>query len=361
MKKKTILVAMSGGVDSSVALSKVLEMGYDAIGITMKLWNNKDPKTNVVRPSLCNSADAINGAKLICDRFGVKHYTIDFIDLFKKHVVDDFVDQYMNGKTPNPCVKCNSLIKWDALIKFSKEIGADYIATGHYAQIKKEENEFILSKGIDISKDQSYMLWDINKEQLEKTLFPIGDMTKNEVRDYAIKNNLETAHRSESQDLCFVLGDDYNQFLHEIVPDKMANVSEGPIVDEKDKEVGTHKGFTNYTIGQRKGLGLSFSEPRYVKKINPINNTIVISKKDALYSNHCTAYNINLLKNDLSFPMDVMAQIRYNSKPSSAIINMNKNNEIKIEFKTPQQAITPGQSIVFYIDDILIGGAIIKL
>ena len=358
--KKTILVAMSGGVDSSVALSKVLEMGYNAIGITMKLWNNKDPKTNVIKPSLCNSADAINGAKLICDRFGVKHYTIDFIDLFKKHVVDDFVNQYMNGKTPNPCVKCNSLIKWEALINFGKEIGADYIATGHYAQIKKEENEFILQKGTDISKDQSYMLWDIGKEQLQKTLFPIGNMTKEEVRKYAIKHNLETANRAESQDLCFVLGDDYNQFLYEIVPDKMANISKGPIMDEENKEVGTHKGFTNYTIGQRKGLGLSFPEPRYVKKINPINNTIVISKKDALYSNECIADNINLLKNNLSFPMNVMAQIRYNSKPSPAAISIKKRNEIKIKFENPQLAITPGQSIVFYRDDILIGGAIIK-
>ena len=359
MTKKTVLVAMSGGVDSSVALSKVLEMGHDAIGITMKLWNNKDPKTNVVKPSLCNSADAINGAKLICDRFGVKHYTIDFIDLFKKHVVDDFVNQYMSGKTPNPCVKCNSLIKWDALINFSKEINADCIATGHYAQIKKKDDEFILSKGLDSSKDQSYMLWDIDKKQLEKTLFPIGDMTKDEVRDYAIKNNLETANRAESQDLCFVLGDDYNQFLYEIVPDKMENISEGAIIDEKDKEVGTHKGFTNYTIGQRRGLGLSFPEPRYVKKINPINNTIVISKKDALYSSNCRAQNINLLKNDLSFPMNVMAQIRYNSKPSPATIDINKDSEIKIKFENPQLAITPGQSIVFYIDNILIGGAII--
>ena len=358
--KKTILVAMSGGVDSSVALSRVLDMGHDAIGITMKLWNNKDPKTNVVRPSLCNSADAINGAKLICDRFGVKHYTIDFIDLFKKHVIDNFVNQYMDGKTPNPCVKCNSLIKWEALINFAKEIGVEHIATGHYAQIKQTNNEFILSKGLDVSKDQSYMLWDIDKKQLSKTLFPIGDMTKEEVREYAIKYNLETANRPESQDLCFVLGDDYNQFLYEIVPEKMENISKGAILDENNEEVGTHKGFTNYTIGQRRGLGLSFPEPRYVKKINPINNTIVISKKDALYSKKCTAYNINLLKNNLSFPIEVMAQIRYNSKPSPATISMHNDNEIEIKFKNSQLAITPGQSIVFYINDILIGGAIIK-
>ena len=358
--KKTILVAMSGGVDSSVALSKTLDMGYDAIGITMKLWNNKDPETNVVRPSLCNSAEAINGAKLICDRFGVKHYTIDFIDLFKKHVIDDFTNQYMNGKTPNPCVKCNSLIKWEALINFAKEIGVEHIATGHYAQIKKAKDEFLLLKGADESKDQSYMLWDIDKKQLSKTLFPIGNMTKDEVREYAVKYNLETANRAESQDLCFVLGDDYSQFLHEIIPEKMAKISDGPIIDEEAKQVGKHTGFTNYTIGQRRGLGLSFPEPRYVKKINPINNTIVVSKKEALYSNKCIANNINLLKNNLLFPLDVMAQIRYNSKPSFATINMIKKNEIEIHFKNPQLAITPGQSVVFYIEQNLIGGAIIK-
>ena len=234
---KLVLVAMSGGVDSSVALSKVLDMGYDAIGVTMKLYDNKDPKTNVIRPSMCNSAEAINGAKLICDRFGVKHYTIDFMNLFKKHVIDDFVNQYLNGKTPNPCVKCNSLIKWEALINFADEIGVDYIATGHYARICEKNKTYSIQKAIDEFKDQSYMLWNIEKKYLSKTIFPIGDMKKEEVRDYALKHNLETAKREESQDLCFVLGDDYNQFLHEIIPDKMASISNGPIVDEKNNKL----------------------------------------------------------------------------------------------------------------------------
>ena len=356
---KLVLVAMSGGVDSSVALSKIIDMGYNAIGVTMKLYDNKDPKTNVIRPSMCNSAEAINGAKLICDRFGVKHYTIDFMNLFKKHVIDDFVNQYLNGKTPNPCIKCNSLIKWEALINFANEIEVDYIATGHYARINHKKGTYTIQKGIDKLKDQSYMLWDIDRSYLSKTLFPIGDMTKEEVRDYAINHDLETAKRDESQDLCFVLGDDYNQFLHEIIPEKMASISTGEIIDENNNVVGEHKGFTQYTIGQRKGIGLSFPEPRYVKTINPIDNTITVSKKESLYSTKCTAYNMNFFLDKLEFPIELKAKIRYNSKSSLATINKIKN-ELEIDFNKPQLAITSGQSIVFYKDDLLIGGAIIK-
>ena len=357
--KKTVLVAMSGGVDSSVALHKILEMGYDAVGITMKLWDNRDPKTNVIKPSLCNSADAINGAKLVCDRFGVKHYTINFTDLFKKYVVDDFVEQYINGKTPNPCVKCNSMIKWDALIKFAAEIGIEHIATGHYARIEKKDGSYLLKKAVDTDKDQSYMLWDIKKNQLEKTIFPIGDLTKTQVRDYAIKHNLETANRPESQDLCFVLGDDYNQFLYEIVPEKMKEIKQGEIKDEDGNVVGTHEGFTKYTIGQRKGLGLSYPEPRYVKKINPIDNSLTIARKDSIYSDKCNAEEVNLLVNNLQFPLEINAKIRYNSKSSLATVKKINNDALAIKFKEPQLAITPGQSIVFYDDEKVIGGAII--
>ena len=357
--KKNVLVAMSGGVDSSVALHKILEDGHNAVGVTMKLWDNKDPVTNVIKPSLCNSADAINGAKLVCDRFGIKHYTIDFMDLFKKHVVDDFVEQYMNGKTPNPCVKCNSLIKWESLINFACQIGIEHIATGHYAQIEKKDEDFFLKKGIDEIKDQSYMLWDIDLSYLEKTIFPIGGMTKKEVREYALKHELETANRDESQDLCFVLGNDYNQFLYEIVPDKMKDIKKGPIKDEKGETIGEHGGFTKYTIGQRKGLGLSYPEPRYVKKINPIDNSIIIARKESIYSKKCTAYNVNLLMKNIEFPLLVEAKIRYNSKSSRATIQKEKDN-LLIEFEEPQLAITPGQSIVFYQEQNVIGGAIIK-
>ena len=357
--KKNVLVAMSGGVDSSVAMHKIIKEGHNAVGVTMKLWDNKDPKTNMIKPSLCNSADAINGAKLVCDRLGIKHYTINFMDLFKKHVIDDFANQYMSGRTPNPCVKCNSIIKWDALMNFASEIGFEHIATGHYAQIEYEKGEYLIKKGVDKAKDQSYMLWDINQSQLSKTIFPIGSLTKDEVREYAIKHNLETANRNESQDLCFVLDNDYNQFLHEIAPEKMRDIKDGPIEDEDGHVVGEHRGFTKYTIGQRRGLGLSFPEPRYVKKINPVSNTITVGTKKSLFSKECTAHEINLFVKDITFPIEVDAKIRYNSESSSAVIEK-ELEEFKITFSKPQLAITPGQSVVFYSGDRMIGGAIIK-
>ena len=204
------------------------------------------------------------------------------------------------------------------------------------------------------------MLWDIKKEQLEKTIFPIGDLTKQEVRDYAIKHKLETANRPESQDLCFVLGDDYNQFLYEIVPERMKNIQQGDIKDEDGEIVGTHEGFTKYTIGQRKGLGLSYPEPRYVKKINPIDNTLTIARKDSIYSDECSAEELNLLINDLEIPLEINAKIRYNSKSSLATIKKIDDGILSVKFKEPQLAITPGQSIVFYDEDRVIGGAVIK-
>ena len=358
-KNKTVLVAMSGGVDSSVALIKVLEMGYNAIGITLKLWENIDKKTNKVIDSDCNSLDAVNGAKLVCDRLGVHHYTLDFINLFKEKVVKDFSEEYFSGKTPNPCIRCNSLVKWDALINQLNIFDADMIATGHYARIKFDNNDFSLCKGLDASKDQSYMLWQIKKEYLEKTLLPLGDLTKKEVRKIALENNLENAKRDESMDLCFVVDNDYKQFLTDFVPDKIKNIPEGVILDENDKEVGIHSGYMNYTIGQRRGLGLSFPEPRYVKKILPKDNKIIVSKKDGLFSKIAKVKNINWLNEIDSFPFLCKARIRYNSIGAQATLN-NKNDKITCIFDEPQLAITPGQSIVFYKNDKIIGGGIIE-
>ncbi len=358
-KNKTVLVAMSGGVDSSVALVKVLEMGYDAIGITLKLWENIDKKTNKAIDSDCNSLDAVNGAKLVCDRLGVHHYTLDFIDLFKEKVVKDFSEEYFSGKTPNPCIRCNSLVKWDALINQLNIFDADMIATGHYARIKFDNNDFSLCKGLDTSKDQSYMLWQIKKEYLEKTLLPLGDLTKKEVRQIALENKLENAKRDESMDLCFVVDNDYKQFLTDFVPDKIKNISEGVIFDENDKEVGNHSGYMNYTIGQRRGLGLSFPEPRYVKKILPKDNKIIVSKKDGLFSKTANVKNLNWLNEIDNFPLSCKARIRYNSIGAKATLN-NNNNKITCIFDEPQLAITPGQSIVFYKNDKIIGGGIIE-
>jgi len=358
-KKKRVLVAMSGGVDSSVALVKVLEMGYEAIGVTLKLWENKDKKTNKVIDSDCNSLDAVNGAKLVCDRLGVHHYTLNFIDLFRNEVVSNFSDEYFSGRTPNPCIRCNSIVKWEALINQLDVFDADMIATGHYAQIKNNNGEFELCKGLDQLKDQSYMLWQIDKKLLEKTILPIGELTKNEVREIAKEYKLENASRSESMDLCFVVDNDYRQFLNEFIPEKVKNIKQGEIINDDGDVIGAHTGYTNYTIGQRKGLGLSFPEPRYVKKILPNDNKIVVSKKAGLLSSGCYISNLNWMKNIKEFPFEFKARIRYNSQGAKAIVT-NKNNKFFCEFETPQLAVTPGQSIVFYINDSVAGGGIIE-
>tara|TARA_B100000941_G_scaffold287850_2_gene263731 strand:- start:289 stop:1374 length:1086 start_codon:yes stop_codon:yes gene_type:complete len=356
--KKRVLVAMSGGVDSSVALIKILEMGYEAIGITLKLWENRDKKTNKVIDSDCNSLDAVNGAKMVCDRLGIHHYTLNFIDLFKNKVVENFSNEYFSGRTPNPCIRCNSIVKWDALIEQLDVFDADMIATGHYARIIKDKNEFKLCKGLDHIKDQSYMLWQIKKEHLSKTILPLGDLTKKEVRDIALEYKLINAERSESMDLCFVVDDDYREFLSEFAPEKIQNVSNGNIINEEGETIGEHNGYINYTIGQRKGLGLSFPEPRYVKKIIPNENKIIVSKKNKLLSTSCKISKINWMRN-IELPLQCKVRIRYNSKGADAVIY--KNNDLfYCDFKEPQLAVTPGQSIVFYNNESIIGGGIIE-
>ena len=359
LDKNKVLVAMSGGVDSSVALAKLHDEGYKVIGITLKLWESVDPITKKRKNSNCNSIEAINGAKMVCDRLGVHHYTLDHIDSFKKNVVDDFTKQYLDGRTPNPCVRCNSYVKWGNLIEQADKFGAYYIATGHYAQIERIGTNINMKKGVDNHKDQSYMLWDINRNLLDRTLLPIGELTKEEVRVYAKNNELETSDIPDSQDLCFVMDGDYRDFLNQYMPDKMQNISNGDIKDEDGSIVGNHTGFTNYTVGQRKGLGLSFPEPRYVKKINPITNTITISKKESLYSNKCFVKNINWLVDPTYFPLSTSSKIRYNSVGANAVIEKH-NDDYMIIFEEPQLAITPGQSIVFYDEDVLIGGGVIE-
>ena len=354
-----VLVAMSGGVDSSVALLKIVEMGYDAIGVTMKLWEYHDVGGNLLDDSNCCSVGAINNAKLVCDRLDVPHYTLDFTDVFQKSVVDNFADEYLAGRTPNPCVRCNSLVKWDAFVQQADKLGAAYIATGHYAKVQHLKGSSVLKKGKDSLKDQAYVLWGIPAHTLSRTLFPLGDLTKEEVREIARKNKFETAEIPESMEICFVADNNYKRFLNEYSTERLSKIGVGEIVDETGEVVGEHPGYPNYTIGQRKGLGLSNPEPRYVSKIDPASNRITVGKKDTLSENACHVSQINWLTKNISFPCTVSAQIRYNSPVVEAEID-ETDSQISVQFSKPQTAVTPGQSIVFYEDDIVLGGGIIE-
>ena len=359
LNRKRVLVAMSGGVDSSVAIAKLIDEGYEAIGITLKLWETRDPKTNKNMASNCNSIEAINGAKMVCDRLGVHHYTLDYIETFKKSVVDDFKEQYLSGRTPNPCVRCNSEVKWETLLEQANRLGAYYISTGHYARIEKTDSKYTLRKGLDASKDQSYMLWKIEREHLKRTLLPIGEMKKKEVREYAQRIQLETSTAPESQDLCFVMEGDYRRFLYEAMPDIVSDISNGNITDESGNKIGTHSGFINYTIGQRRGLGLSFPTPRYVKRIDPISNQIMVAEKKSIYSNTCFTNKINWLIDEPSTPLKARAKIRYNSDDSSVEVE-STDSGYQFTFDKPQLAVTPGQSVALYNKDTLIGGGVIE-
>tara|TARA_B000000441_G_C21725589_1_gene342291 strand:+ start:337 stop:1419 length:1083 start_codon:yes stop_codon:yes gene_type:complete len=357
--KKKVLVAMSGGVDSSVTLLKILEMGYDAIGVTMKLWEYSDVGGNNLQENNCCAVSSINKAKLVCEKMGVPHYTIDFTDSFKKNVVENFVDEYISGRTPNPCVRCNSFIKWDTFIDQANNLGADFIATGHYAQIIQKNNTFMISKGVDNKKDQSYVLWGIPKETLSKTILPLGDLTKEEVRDIARKYKLETAEEPESMEICFIADNNYKRFINDYASTKVKDIGIGKTLNEDGEKIGENNGYINYTIGQRKGIGISNKNPLYVKEINSEKNTITVSEKKSLFNTKCRVSNINWLIDDIELPLNAKCQIRYNGDGATAVI-AKKNDKYFVEFKEPQLAITPGQSIVFFDNNFLLGGGIIE-
>ena len=354
-----VLVAMSGGVDSSVTLIKVLEMGHEAIGITMKLWEYKHVGGNNLQDNNCCAVESINNAKLVCERLGVPHYTVDFTEDFKEKVVENFVSEYKLGRTPNPCVRCNSYVKWDTFIDQADKLGAKYIATGHYAIIDNDTNNYFIKRGKDKVKDQSYVLWGIPKHTISRTILPLGGLTKSEVRKIARDHSLETADTPESMEICFVADNNYKRFIKDYTGESSAK--KGTTLDEDGNILGKNPGYINYTVGQRKGIGVTNPDPLYVKNINAKDNTITVSEKKSLYSSECKISNINWLTKTQNFPMEVNCQIRYNGNVSKALIT-NENNEISASFSNPQLAITPGQSIVFYNDkEVLLGGGVIEL
>ena len=361
MNKEKVLVAMSGGVDSSVTLLKIIEMGYEPIGITMKLWEYKNVGGHNLQDNNCCAVESINNAKLVCDRLGVPHYTIDFTEDFKENVIENFVDEYISGRTPNPCVRCNSYVKWDTFIKQADKLGAKYIATGHYAIINKKNNKYRILRGKDKLKDQSYVLWGIPQNTLARTILPLGELTKSEVRSIAREHSFETADTPESMEICFVADNNYKRFIKEYAEEKTKNIKEGKTLDESGNVIGENPGYINYTIGQRKGIGVTKPNPLYVKKIDAENNSITVSEKKSLFSSNCYVSGINWLIENYKFPMEINCQIRYNGYLSKATLSK-EDNKIHAKFNEPQLAITPGQSIVFYDDEqALLGGGIIEI
>lgn len=346
-KHRKVLLGMSGGVDSSAAAILLQEKGYEVIGITLELWGKEEN----------GGLNISKEAKEVCDKLDIPHYTLNAKEQFKHHVIDDFICQYKNCRTPNPCIECNKYLKFGYMYQKAKELGADYIATGHYAKVEYSEKygRYVLKKADNIAKDQSYVLYNIPKELIGKLLFPLAEMkSKEEIRNIARKHGLEVANKPDSEDICFIPDGDYKKFLEE---NSDLQEKEGNIVTNNGEVLGKHKGLYRYTIGQRKGLGIAYSEPLFVIGFNPEKNELIVGTEKEIYQTEMLVNQINLLLIDkLEDPMKVMVKTRYSSKEYSATIEMIDKDIIKVTFDEKVARITPGQSAVFYIDDIVLGG-----
>lgn len=358
-KKGKILVAMSGGIDSTVAALMLHEQGYEVIGITMKTW---DYETSGVgkKETGCCSLDSINDARTIAVNAGFHHLILDIREEFGNFIIDNFVDEYLAGRTPNPCVLCNTYIKWEALLKRADQLDCEFIATGHYAQVREENNRFLVSKGLDENKDQSYVLWGVSQKNLARTRFPLGNFRKTEIKQMAVDAGLiELANKSESYEICFVPDNDYRAFLKHKVPDLEQRVDGGNFVNREGKILGKHRGYPFYTIGQRKGLEIALGEPMFVTEILPATNTVILGTQEELQKQGMYIRQPNLIKYDnLTEPKEFLTKIRYKDPGKQATI-VAEGDELKVLFHEPVTGIAPGQSAVFYEGNDLVGGGFI--
>jgi tRNA-specific 2-thiouridylase len=359
VKGRRIVVGMSGGVDSSVAAALLVEQGHDVVGVTLRVWPWREATDETQRFGSCCSPETVGDARAVARALGIPYYLLNSEEEFGRTVIDRFVEDYRAGRTPVPCVACNRDLKFGSLVRRARAWDAESVATGHYARISRDETSgrWLLWRGADPTKDQSDFLWPLTQEQLAAARFPVGHLTKGEVRAHARRLGLVTADKPESQEICFIPDDDYRRFLRER---DRTMFRPGPIVDREGRRLGTHRGLADYTVGQRRGLGLAGPAPRYVVDLDPASNTVTVGGPAALERDRLVATDVNFIACDPpAEPIDVEAKIRHNHRAAKARVRVDDDGRAEVVFAEPQRAITPGQSVVWYQGDLVVGGGVI--